>query len=182
MTASLLARKGDAQPSTMPEHAPLRGFVRISSPPSPPAVHRQFEKLDSVFSVPPTDMRAAERGTPIRSDDAPPVVHDLRHEPVVAEAIAPPPPDVAEPKAPVVKPAPVAKSVEPAQIDKPRRMFVNLSPEEYERLGIIAVKKDSSRHQLLRDALDAFLKKMSREYKADCACVASGGCKGTCED
>jgi hypothetical protein len=70
------------------------------------------------------------------------------------------------------------KAAEPAHIEKPRRLFVNVTPSEYERLGIVAVKCDTTRHQLLREAFDAFLEKASRQYA--CACVG-GRCQGTCE-
>jgi hypothetical protein len=71
------------------------------------------------------------------------------------------------------------KAAEPAHIEKPRRLFVNVTPSEYERLGIVAVKCDTTRHQLLREAFEAFLEKASRQYGA-CACVG-GRCQGTCE-
>ncbi|HEY1708342.1 MAG TPA: hypothetical protein VGG10_08740 [Rhizomicrobium sp.] len=69
--------------------------------------------------------------------------------------------------------------VEPLHIDKPRRLFVNLSPQEYERLGIVAVKRDTSRHHLLREAFVVFLEKASDELGHECACVA-GACNGAC--
>jgi hypothetical protein len=165
MTASLLARKGDAQPSALPENP--RGFAWAKGslpPPSPPAVHHHFEKIDIAFSVPPTDMRAAERGVHVGGNEPLPVMRDLREQDLVLPA--------EEKRAP-------AKAREPERIEKARRLVVSITPEEYARLGIVAVKQDSSRHQLLRDALSAFLQSCSKEY--DCACVSGGGCKGSCE-
>ena len=143
----------------------LSGWNGFSpEPQQPPAAHRQFQKLDNIFSVPPTDIHAAERGVDVR--DA--VVADLRLREVELEE-KPEPPRQRE-----------TKVVEPAHIDKPRRLFVNLTPHEYERLGIVAVKRDATRHQLLREAFEAFLTQASIELGGECACVA-GVCKGDCE-
>lgn len=59
--------------------------------------------------------------------------------------------------------------------DKPRRLMVMLSAEEYEMLGIIGVKKDVTRHQLLRIAFDEYLLQLVDEYGERCQCVANGG-------
>jgi hypothetical protein len=165
MTASLLARKGDAQPSLVQDSSPLArvaGWTSFNPAPPPPPAH--FEKPDSISSVPPTDMRIAERDAHERREEA---ERDLRLHGT-------------QPKA---KYAPSrqleTKAAEPAHIEKPRRLFVNITPAEYERLGIVAVKCDTTRHQLLREALEAFLGKASLEYDA-CACVG-GRCQGICE-
>lgn len=163
MTASLLARKGEAQPSSVQGALRPAGAGRTSfNAAPPPPVH--FEKPDSVFSVPPTDMRIAERDAHARREAA---SHDLR-------LLSTQPPARYEPARHLE-----TKAAEPAQIEKPRRLFVNLTPVEYERLGIVAVKCDTTRHQLLRAAFEAFLEKASQEYDA-CACVG-GRCQGICE-
>jgi hypothetical protein len=59
--------------------------------------------------------------------------------------------------------------------DKPRRLMVTLTAEEYEMLGIIGVKKDVTRHQLLRIAFDEYLLQLVDEYGEKCLCVANGG-------
>jgi hypothetical protein len=59
--------------------------------------------------------------------------------------------------------------------DKPRRLMVTLTPEEYEMLGIIGVKKDVTRHQLLRIAFDEYLLQLVEEYGENCVCIANGG-------
>jgi hypothetical protein len=190
MTASLLARKGDAHPSTMPEVSRmnrLSGWNGFTPEPqqSSPAVHRQFQKLDNIFAVPPVDIRAAEGSADIRT--AADVVADLRlREPAAVEDKPQAPVeqkarDKVEEKLDVVAPKQreTKLAVEPVSIDKPRRLFVNLTPQEYERLGIVAVKQDSTRHRLLREAFETFLAKASDDLGHDCACVA-GACKGTC--
>ncbi|MEJ0028333.1 MAG: hypothetical protein WDN01_20085 [Rhizomicrobium sp.] len=59
----------------------------------------------------------------------------------------------------------------PPPVDRPHRMMVTLSPTEYEKLGIAAVKKGMTRHQVLRTALDAHLDRLKREY-GGCGCMA----------
>ncbi|MEI9990977.1 MAG: hypothetical protein WDM86_13150 [Rhizomicrobium sp.] len=66
----------------------------------------------------------------------------------------------------------------PPPIDRPHRMMVMLSASEFERLGIAAVKKGMTRHQILRAALDAHLVRLKREY-GGCGCMAMGG---NCQD
>ncbi len=208
ITANLLARKGDAQPSTMPDGEPMnRSFVWSGATPSAQRTHEPLSR------VPPTGERAAERSAfvrfrpeqlePSRDLRLDQVMEPVRTEmPVVLEAPVTPPAEarpaetlVAVPAEAAVAPAlaivadaqpkvaarPVRESVrEPAHTDKPRRLFVNLTPDEYERLGIVAVKRDATRHQLLRDAFDAFLRQASEELKA-CACVSGESCKGSCQ-
>jgi hypothetical protein len=86
----------------------------------------------------------------------------------------PAPPPLAEPP----HPAPLPPSPEgPA---KPHRMVVMLTPNEFERLGIAAVKKNLTRHQIVRAALDTHLDRLKREY-GGCGCMANGGsCSNGC--
>ena len=65
--------------------------------------------------------------------------------------------------------------------EKRHRMSLGLTQEEHERLGIVAVKKGLTRHQLMRDALDHYFEKLASDYKAECACIATGGCKNGCD-
>ena len=68
----------------------------------------------------------------------------------------------------------------PPPADRPHRMMIALSPSDYERLGIAAVKKGVTRHQVLRTALDAHLVRLKREY-GGCGCMAMGGpCQDGC--
>jgi predicted transcriptional regulator len=116
ITSHLLARKGDASPSSV--KAPLFWAREPAEPPPPP-------------------------------------------EPRVAAALR--------------EPAPVTVLGE-----KPHRMVITLSPAEFERLGIAAVKKNQTRHQVLRAALEAHLDRIKREY-GGCGCTA-GLCTAACGD
>ena len=62
---------------------------------------------------------------------------------------------------------------------KPHKMTVTLSAGEYEKLGIAAVKKGVTRHQLVRTALDLHLERLQQEY-SNCSCMG-GSCDGGCE-
>jgi hypothetical protein len=117
MTASLLARKGDAAPSVV---------VPVMAPPRPALVPRDDR------SAPP---------------DLPPFVFEPR---------------------------------QPDNAEKLRRVMVFISQEELERLGIAAIKKGISRHDIVRGALDDYFRKLSAEFPRPCACVEGGcGCSGT---
>jgi hypothetical protein len=48
--------------------------------------------------------------------------------------------------------------------------------QDYERLGILAVKADVTRQQLLKQALEEFLTARARQY--GCACL--GACNSNC--
>jgi hypothetical protein len=86
----------------------------------------------------------------------------------------PPPPAVHE--TPCRAPAPPL----PPDGAKPHRMMVTLSAGEFEKLGIAAVKKGLTRHQIVRAALDAHLERLKREY-GGCGCMAMGtGCSDGC--
>jgi hypothetical protein len=57
--------------------------------------------------------------------------------------------------------------------EKPRRVVVSMSPCEFERLGIAAVKKGVSRHDLVRDTVNAYLARLAIEMNR-CACLDDG--------
>ena len=61
-----------------------------------------------------------------------------------------------------------------------KRCALKLSPAEYERLGIIGVKKGLSRHQVLRQAFEKYLASIQHEYQAECGCLAEHGCRNNC--
>ncbi|HXL98850.1 MAG TPA: hypothetical protein VN932_02895 [Rhizomicrobium sp.] len=121
ITASLLARKGDAGPSAMGQR---------------PAFAWLQERL---------------------------------HE---ATAVAPPP--VASP--------PMPQAHVPAA-EKPHRVMIALSNEEFEKLGIAAVKKGTTRHLIARQAIDLYFEQLHREFREECRCMAAaapcGGCNRT---
>ena len=63
---------------------------------------------------------------------------------------------------------------------KQHRIVIVLTEEEHETLGILAVKKGFTRHQVLRKALDAYLEWLVDEYGHRCRCVASN-CSKDCD-
>jgi hypothetical protein len=81
-----------------------------------------------------------------------------------------------------VKPAePVwHKPHDPTHDEHTKRCTIRLSPAEYERLGIVAVKKEISRQQVLRQAIEHYLAEARAEYQSACGCLANGGCTKGC--
>jgi hypothetical protein len=65
--------------------------------------------------------------------------------------------------------------------DKPRRIVLNLTAHEYETLGLVAIKKGSSRHLLAQAALDAYFEWLVAEYGEACNCIVGGAlCRCEC--
>lgn len=62
----------------------------------------------------------------------------------------------------------------PEEPNKPRRLMVALTPVEFETLGHMSVKKGTTRHQLLRAALDEYMALLGEEYGEDCQCIYTG--------
>lgn len=60
-----------------------------------------------------------------------------------------------------------------------RRYTIRLTQSEFERIGIIAVKREMTRQQVLRDAVERYLAAAQQEYKAKCTCLG-GVCNGAC--
>ena len=86
-----------------------------------------------------------------------------------AEAVAPPP--VPAQRMPPPEPPPGAL----------KRCTVRLSHADYERLGLMAVKKDVTRQHLLQSALADVLAGMAREFSQGCSCLGEGKvCNGPC--
>jgi len=104
ITASLLARKGDATPSVV---------VPVKAPPRPALVPRD----DQPFASAP------------RQPDNP---------------------------------------------EKLRRIVVPITQEELERLCIAAIKKGTKRHDIVREALGDYFRKLSAELPYPCACMEGG--------
>ena len=86
------------------------------------------------------------------------------------------PPPILRP-AETVTPPPVADSHHDVQHKK---LFVQLSHAEYERLAIAAVKTGLTRHQLIRDALEQYFEQLSRDLRHECRCVAGTACGNSC--
>ena len=169
LTAGLLVRKGEARPSSvMPPltFSPARVPERIEVlpvqdwTPKPPALPRRD---------PPKPLTVVPACEPLRME-APFVP-----EPAPVRAAASAKPAKARSVASSGNPPP------PAGSGKQRRLMVSLSPGEYETLGIIGVKKNATRHQLLRSALDEYLALLVEEYSGDCQCIYTGGsCNNSC--
>jgi hypothetical protein len=79
------------------------------------------------------------------------------------------PPPVAWRPAPVAPPPLISES-------KDKSCALRMSPHDYERLGILAVKTGVTRPQLLKQALSEFLAARAEEY--GCACL--GACNSNC--
>ena len=68
-----------------------------------------------------------------------------------------------------------------APADKPRRIVLTLTPHEYETLGLVAVKKNTTRHELAQSAMDAYFEWLVSEYGEACACIVGGAlCRCEC--
>jgi len=73
------------------------------------------------------------------------------------------------------RPAPAPPPPPPPEI-KERNCAFRMSAHDYERLGILAVKADVTRQQLLKQALEEFLASRAAQY--GCACL--GACNSNC--
>jgi hypothetical protein len=76
-----------------------------------------------------------------------------------------------------VRPAPRPTQKRPrllASAERKRRVVVTLTADEFQKLGIVAAKKDSTRHDLVRDALFDQLNAFARQEAPACACINSG--------
>lgn len=124
MTASLLARKGDATPSVLT-----------------PSVRSAHATLSETLPIPQNDAGP-------RPFAAVQQTHALPAAPVPA--------------------------VE--DVDKPRRIMILIAHGELERLGIAAIKKGVTRHDIVRAALDSYFQKLAAELPQSCNCMANGPC------
>jgi hypothetical protein len=153
LTSGLLARKGEAAPSPIVSGPIASGSTR-------PFFHAS-EWIDAHISVHPREPVHASvwRDGPQRAST--PEWDD-------------PPSHIEAPERVFARPAREI-ALHSDHPDKPRRLMVTLTAEEYEMLGLIGVKKDVTRHQLLRIAFDEYLLQLVEEYGEGCHCVANGG-------
>jgi predicted transcriptional regulator len=81
-------------------------------------------------------------------------------------------------------PRPVAAGSPPPAAPAVRKCTIRMSAHDFERLGIIAVKDDTTRQHLLQQALADLLAAKERQYRAACRCMAAdpgdGKPCGTC--
>lgn len=151
ITSSLLARKGEAQPWS---HTGVHPGVHPSLQPAVRAGLHTGAPTTSLNAGVHSGARAAVRGSDNATMSDPPEKFDLPWRPY-------------EPDAAVEPPA-----------AKERTCSIRISAHDYERLGILAVKCDSTRQQLLKDALAQFLDARARDF--GCACLNMGGCGNDC--
>ena len=158
LTSGLLVRKGEAAPSPI-----LSG--PIASALTRPFVHAS-ERADAPISAHPREPAHAPTWRDGPQFASAPDWHD-------------PPPHI-EAERVFARPAREI-ALHSDHPDKPRRLMVTLTAEEYEMLGIIGVKRDVTRHQLLRIAFDEYLVQLVEEYGEACHCIANGGsCETPC--
>ena len=150
ITSHLLVRKGDAKPWQMPGHDE---FAHVPENIVPVKAEHHFtdEELQST----------ADYQNWKRAREAEPPSLDRRHTPQRRELHPPPP-------------------VHHELDEHSKRLTLRLTPAEYERLGIIGVKRDMTRQQLLRHAIDCYLAAAKAEYQAACGCLSGEGCRGDC--
>jgi len=74
------------------------------------------------------------------------------------------------------EPVPLAVTPPPPPPTKERSCSLRMSPQDYERLGILAVKTGSTRQQLLKQALGDLLD--AKAQTLSCACL--GSCEKNC--
>jgi|GEM_PF-1678109 len=149
LTAGLLVRKGEAHPSMI---GPASVF-------NPSLLHTQQTRAQSF-----------EEFVPDAENSAPPDFDALDHTPVYDEP---------EPPAERIEPAPRRRKAAsgmppPRPPAKPRRLMVTLSPQEFETLGHMSVKKGTTRHRLLRNALDEYMSLLGEEFGGYCQCIYTG--------
>jgi hypothetical protein len=159
ITSHLLVRKGEAKPWQVPG-ADGAEFAHMPENIVPVKAEHSFtdEELQSA-----ADYQNWKR---TREADAP--SHDRRHTPSRREYQPAPIPSPAQP--------PLQQDTD----EHSKRLTLRLTPAEYERLGIIGVKRDMTRQQLLRHAIDCYLAAAKAEYQASCGCLSGEGCRGDC--
>ena len=67
----------------------------------------------------------------------------------------------------------------PPPLVKEHACSVRMSAHDFERLGILAVKANVTRQQLLKDALEQFLTAKAGDYACTCLGACERGCSST---
>jgi hypothetical protein len=198
--ASILARKGEARPweepanktqwQREPRQALPPGSAIYTPPPFQPTQKPLFEAIaPRPPGAPAPEPRPAAPPFDIKIVAAPStsaLVAPVAVAPVVAAAVLEPAePDFAEVDATIVRRRP--KSVEDMEFsdmsasepsrsydpEKIKKCTIRMSFIDYERLGIIAVKRNVTRQHLLHEALDRCFEMAAEEYRKECACLGS---------
>jgi hypothetical protein len=66
---------------------------------------------------------------------------------------------------------PKSKKKQTKQAGTTRRVALTLTPDEFERLGIAAIKKKMTRQELLRSAVSRYIAKTAGEFE-NCNCIS----------
>jgi hypothetical protein len=62
-----------------------------------------------------------------------------------------------------------------------RKIQIGISDHDHERLRILSARKETSRQQIVRDALVAYFETQAHAYKGECRCLSgTGSCKTNC--
>ena len=64
--------------------------------------------------------------------------------------------------------------------ERTKRFSLALSPAEFERLGVAAVKKGVSRQQILRESMEFYLTDIARTLMVPCECLSGSSCQRNC--
>jgi hypothetical protein len=64
--------------------------------------------------------------------------------------------------------------------ERTRRFSLALSPAEFERLGVAAVKKGVSRQQILRESMEFYLTDIAQTLMVPCECLSGSSCQRNC--
>jgi hypothetical protein len=156
ITSNLLVRKGEAKPWQMPS-SDLDGFLDFA-----PSPQKFAEAPEDDYRLAPDYQRWEKALKPKPVFEAKPAFE-------TKPAFQAKPAIETKPK----------RHVETVVLDDHgKRCSIKLTHEEYERLGIIAVKKDMSRQQVLRKAIENYLEAARKEFQSQCGCL--GGCQGGC--
>jgi hypothetical protein len=175
--SNILARKGDARPWNGPI---AKHGVTVDDDELP-----RFQPAPSTFQ-PTTEPLFSPAQKPAAPKPAMPAPRAAKVEAATASlATRPEPaPSFIEVKPAAVQPAPAAVdemefsdlSAEPTRGYDPERIkkcTIRMSFIDYERLGIIAVKRNVTRQHLLHEALERCFTLAAEEYRKDCSCLGS---------
>lgn len=66
---------------------------------------------------------------------------------------------------------PVVVETQDSKQPQQRKISVRMSQNDYERLGILAVKEGKSRQRLLQEAVERLFTGMSAEFGSSCRCL-----------
>jgi hypothetical protein len=58
---------------------------------------------------------------------------------------------------------------------RPKKLFLALTHDEHDRLAIAAVKTGLTKHQVIRDALDAYFEQLANDMHESCHCLSKCG-------